>query len=274
MKEYIPFRVRLRSHLKSVLPKAVFSIVSHLWQSTGARLYNVQNVLESYTEKFLSSYPKVVQGGPFKGLQYVDKAVGSNYLHKLIGSYEGVLHPVLNQICQKNFDTIIDIGAAEGYYLIGLGQKFAGAKLIGFETESAGRELISEMYKKNDLKNELVLKGTATATNVAPFITESTLLICDCEGGELDILNLDTEEVFRKIDTAIIELHDFIRPRIKEVLIKRFSPTHTISLVPFKMADPNEFPFLAEISNRSEQYEILRERGWQEQEWMILERRI
>lgn len=273
MSEYVPVRVKIKGFLRNLLPKSLFDLINKVWIHTFARLFKVQDVLDSYTALFLQNNPKVVQGGPFTGLRYVDKAVGSNYLHKLVGSYEAVLHPVLSEIFQKRFDTVIDIGAAEGYYLVGVGQKFPGAKLVGFETESTGRELVAEMYTKNYLTNELVLEGTATPANVAPYITGATLLICDCEGGELDILNPDVEAAFAEVDTALIELHDFIRPGIKEALIERFSPTHDITLVPFKMADPSQFPFLASITNQSEQYEILRERGWQEQEWMILSRK-
>jgi Putative methyltransferase len=273
MSQYIPVRVKIKLILKRFLPQSLFKIISQLWINTFAKCFKVQDVLEKYTALFISKYPKVVQAGPFTGLNYVDKAVGSNYLHKLVGSYEAVLHPFINSLSQKRFDTIIDIGAAEGYYLIGLGRKFPEAKLVGFELEETGRNLITEMYTKNNLTNEIILEGEATVNNTAPYITENTLLICDCEGGELDILNPLLQSNFKKIDTAIIELHDFIKPGIKEALTERFSPTHKITLVPFKMADVTKFPFLASISNQTEQYEILRERGWQEQEWMLLERK-
>lgn len=273
MTSYVPVRVKIKHCLRRLLPNKLFSLVNKIWINTFAKLFKVQNIVDKYTTTFISTNPKIVQSGPFTGLAYVDRAVGSNYLHKLVGSYEAVLHPVLQKIFQNDYDTIVDIGAAEGYYLIGLGQKFPKATLVGFETETIGQELIAEMYQKNNLHNKLVLEGTATVVNVAPYITEATLLVCDCEGGEVDILNPTTEAAFLKIKTAIIELHDFIRPGIKETLIRRFSDTHAIEFVAFKMADPKNFPFLASIHDQVEQYEILRERGWQEQEWMVLERK-
>lgn len=273
MTTYIPVRVRLKNQLRLLLPKSLFAFINKVWINTFAKFFNVQNVVAKYTAEFVSKYPKVVQGGPFKGMQYVDQSVGSNYVHKLIGSYESILHPYIESLRSKHFDTIIDIGAAEGYYLVGLGQMFPDSKLVGFEIEENGRQLIKEMYEKNSLKNKLVLEGEANVNNVVPYITEKTLLICDCEGGELDILNPITEKDFSKVDTAIIELHDFIRPGIKEALTSRFSETHNIKLIPFAMANPDFFPFLASITNENEQYELRRERGWQEQEWMILEKK-
>lgn len=270
---YIPIRVRIRLFLKKVLPHFVFSVVHTVWIHTFARLFNVQGILEKHTALFLSRYPKIVHAGPFAGMKYTDKAIGSNYLHKLIGSYESVLHQYIHSLRQKNFDTIIDIGAAEGYYLVGFGKMFPHSRLVGFEIEEEGRLLIQEMYEKNNLHNKIILEGEATVNNVAPYITDSTLLVCDCEGAEVDILNPLVEKVFTKVDTAIIELHDFIRPGIKEALTERFANTHHITVVPFRTADVSEFPFLNSITNKTEQYEILRERGWQEQEWIILERK-
>lgn len=273
MSNYIPLRVRLKNFLRNLLPNSLFSIINKIWIATFARFFTVQNIVEKYTAEFISKYPKVVQGGPFKGMKYVDQAVGSNYLHKLVGSYESVLHEYVESLRTKKFDTIIDIGAAEGYYLIGLGQMFPQTKLVGFEIEESGRQLIREMYEKNNLNNNLVLEGEADVHNVAPYISDNTLLICDCEGAEFDILNPAVEEAFSKVDTAIIELHDFIRPGTKEALMANFSKTHNIKLIPFALVNPVSFPFLASISNENEQYELRRERGWQEQEWMILERK-
>jgi hypothetical protein len=273
MTQYIPLRVRARLALKKVLPTSLFNHISTIWQKTGARLFDVQGAVDKYTKQFVSKNPKIVQGGPFAGMRYVDEAVGSNYLHKLVGSYEAVLHPFIASLQGKKFDTIVDIGSAEGYYLIGLGRLFNDVTLIGYELEEKGRALTLEMAKINNIKNKLVLEGEATVTNVASVITPDTLLICDCEGAELDILNPTIEPNIANFDTAIIELHDFIRPGIKEALTERFSKTHTITIVPFVMADYSQYPFFNSITNQDERYEILRERGWQEQEWMILVRK-
>ena len=270
MNQQIPFRVLVRTRLKELLPTSLFGAVSALWQKTGARFYDVQGIVERYTKQFLATHPKVVQGGPFAGLKYVDKAVGSNYLHKLIGSYEAILHPVMREIAQKDFKTIIDIGSAEGYYLAGLGRLLPDATLVGFEIEESGRQLTEELLVLNEIHNQSKLYGEATAHNVAPVVTEKTLVICDCEGAELDILNPALEPSLATVDMYVIELHDFIRPGIKEALLERFSTTHVPEVIKFKMANPEEFPFLAGIENKQDCYELCRERGWQEQEWLIL----
>jgi hypothetical protein len=272
MENHMPARVRIRVFLKKLLPRSLFSVVSTTWRYLGARFIDVHGIVEKYTADFLTNHPKVVQGGPFKGMQYVDSAVGSNYVHKLIGSYEAVLHPYIQKLRPGSFDTVVDIGSAEGYYLIGLGRLFPDVRLVGFEMETDGRNLTQEMFVKNNLRNNLELYGEATADNIAPVLTPKTLLICDCEGAELDILDPEKCPQLLSVQSAIIELRDEFRPGIKEALIDRFTKTHRITILPFKMASPEDYPYLASIQNKNEQYELLRERGIQDQEWMILEK--
>ena len=274
MTDFLPLRVRIKLYLKNLLPKSLFSFINIVWRNTFAYFVKGQDTLLKYQNRFLNKYPKVVQAGPFQDMKYVDKAIGSSYLHKLIGSYEAILHPYIKALKDKNFDTFLDIGSAEGYYLIGFGKMFPNAHLIGFDLEETGRNLSKEMYEKNNLLNKLSLFGEATSENVAPLITEDTLLMCDCEGGEIDILDPEKFSAFKKINTAIIELHDFIRPNAKEILINRFQDTHNIKIIPFELANPADFPFFKEVDNEKDLYELRRERGCQEQEWMILERKL
>lgn len=273
MKQYIPIRVRAKLFIKKFLPESFFNAIRFVWVSSFAKLVGDNNILAKYEAIFLSKFPRVVQAGPFKGMKYVNKAIGSSYLHKLIGSYEAILHPLIKTLKGRDFDTVLDIGSAEGYYLIGFGEMFPKANLIGFEIEEKGRNLSKEMYKKNKLKNRFSLFGEANSENVSALITDKTLLICDCEGGELDILNPQDFPAFKNINTAIIELHDFLRPNIKETLTERFGDSHNINIIKFALANPEDFPFFKTIKSEKDLYELRRERGWQEQEWMILERK-
>jgi hypothetical protein len=273
MSEYLPFRVRSKLLLKKLLPTKLFDFVRLVWISFFAKMVGDKDVIAKYQKIFLSQSPKIVQEGPFKGMQYVDMAVGSSYLHKLVGSYEAILHPYISKLRKEHFDVIIDIGSAEGYYMVGFGQMFPNAELVGFELEETGRNLNRELYTKNNLTNNLTLLGEATKENVSSYITKDTLIICDCEGGEIDILDPVNASAFKNVKTAIIELHDFIRPKAKEILTERFKDTHTIAIIPFALANPDDFPFLATVTDKKDLYELRRERGCQEQEWMILERK-
>lgn len=230
-------------------------------------------VLSHHGKAFLKQYPQIVQAGPFSGMEYVSAAVGSYHLYKLIGSYEAVLHPGIDALRSEEFDTVVDIGSAEGYYLIGFGRMFPRATLIGFEPDPEGQVLTKSLYAKNALTNTLQIFGAATAQNVAQYITDNTLLVCDCEGAEIDILDPHSSPQLLKVQCAIIELHDFIRPGTKETLIARFSETHHIESISFRVPDKDAYPYLKDLDERTATDLLERERGWKEQEWLILRRK-
>ena len=74
---------------------------------------------KTFDNVFTLSFPYVVQDGPFRGMEYkCDSIWGSKY-PKLVGSYEFELQPIVRYLFQKKFDTVINIGAAEGYYAVG-----------------------------------------------------------------------------------------------------------------------------------------------------------
>src|SRR5262245_41340678 len=71
-----------------------------------------------------------VQRGPFAGMVYPDHAaVGSTLYPKLLGSYERELHQTVDDIVRLGYDTVVDIGAAEGYYAVGLAMKMPGTQV-------------------------------------------------------------------------------------------------------------------------------------------------
>lgn len=63
---------------------------------------------------------KRILAGPFRGMKYIENSHGSAYLPKILGSYEKELHKFIPRIVEEEYELILDIGAAEGYYAVGL----------------------------------------------------------------------------------------------------------------------------------------------------------
>src|SRR6516164_10354166 len=61
----------------------------------------------------------VVRSGPFEGLKYIKYSSGSPFLPKLLGNYEAVIGDWISDAIGKQYDVIIDLGCAEGYYVVG-----------------------------------------------------------------------------------------------------------------------------------------------------------
>ena len=100
-----------------------------------------------------------VASGPFRGMKYVADGVGSVYYPKLLGVYERELHPVIEAIHSLGPDRIIDIGAAEGYYAVGLAMSNPKAIVTAFEQESDGQELIRDMAARNGVVDRVHVLG-------------------------------------------------------------------------------------------------------------------
>jgi len=88
-----------------------------------------------------------VLGGPFAGMQYFANTTAQHALgvRALLGSYESELHDIVQQLINQEWDTIVDIGAAEGYYAVGFARACPKAKVIAFEGEEDARRVLSEL---------------------------------------------------------------------------------------------------------------------------------
>ena len=60
----------------------------------------------------------VVCGGPFAGLRFADSEAGFTLGPKLLGTYEKELYGIVQKIFQNQYDTIVNIGAGDGFYAV------------------------------------------------------------------------------------------------------------------------------------------------------------
>src|SRR5271166_5203781 len=71
-----------------------------------------------------------VQAGPFRGMRYIDQSHSSSLIPKWLGLYERELHDCIEEAIASPFQTVLDIGAAEGYYAVGLALRMHDARVI------------------------------------------------------------------------------------------------------------------------------------------------
>jgi hypothetical protein len=174
-----------------------------------------------------------VRGGPFVGLRYpAATAYGSSLYPKLLGSYEAELHPAFARLRTRSYDDIVDIGFAEGYYLVGLAQRFPGARVWGYDPSPAAHRLCTDLAAANALEPAcLRLQPAATPEALAPALTARALVICDCEGYEAELFASGHSDRWRRAD-LVIETHDFLVPGIAADLATRLAPTHAVEIAP------------------------------------------
>lgn len=176
-----------------------------------------------------------VQAGPFKGLIY--PALPSNAVHastipKLLGIYELELQEdIARLLSTRHYDRFIDIGAADGYYAVGIARILDSARTVAFEADPASRQALRSVCRANGLVDEIDVYGYCTADDLKKLgRSQHTLIVCDCEGGEV---NLITSEVLTALGPTdlIIETHDMVVPHCTEDLTKLLSATHDVRVL-------------------------------------------
>lgn len=193
-----------------------------------------------------------VQQGPFKGmtiLPYVSWGDGDT-ASKLLGEYESELHNAIENSILWNPDVVINVGCAEGYYIIGYGMRLPNTRLIAVDVNNSAISVTVDNGIANNVKN---IEGIVAVIN-NQWLDEicnnmsRPLIFMDCEGAELELLDLNkTKSLVRS--SIIVECHDSVINGITESLQKRFKDTHNVNMITQTTKNPYKFDFLKNLSD-------------------------
>src|SRR5687768_16036154 len=91
-----------------------------------------------------------VATGPFKGMNY-DVSYAHNGIlgMKLLGTYEKELHGAVEEIVARGYENIINLGAGEGYYAVGLARRLPQANVTAFELMEKYQQYVRELAAAN-----------------------------------------------------------------------------------------------------------------------------
>lgn len=183
---------------------------------------------------YASMLPPVVQSGPFKGMKYLRHSTGSVVLPKLIGTYEFELHPIIQSIDYKTYDQVIDIGAAEGYYAVGLSRFYQVKHMLAFEASKNGRRKLKKLARINKVFN-ISIKGKCEISTLKKNLQKGGryLIIVDIEGYEKTLLSPKQIPELRQAD-ILVELHPNQHANLEGIIRERFDETHIITKIPQK----------------------------------------
>lgn len=156
----------------------------------------------------------VIKYGPFSGLRLSKNPWwGKSDLGSMcLGIYEEEILKFLFSDQLNDRKTLIDIGAADGYYAIGLLKSKRINKAICYEISNDGQETILSNWKLNEEPGEIEINGDVfddfinknKSTDFSQCIT-----IIDIEGAEFLFLSKQILE-FIKNSYVLIEIHNWI----------------------------------------------------------------
>jgi hypothetical protein len=215
----------------------------------------------------------VVKKGPFSSMRLVDFNFSiDSILPKVSGFYEFEIHRIINRIIEKKHSHIINIGCAEGYYLVGFALKISDCQLIGFDSDVGNQELCRQNSALNSVSEKIQIYGHADESSILKLkVYQNMLFFSDCEGAELDIF---TERVIKKFRNSdfLIETHDCYRLGLTNELKMRFESTHDIQTIDFITNDRRVA--ISSISlplSRLEKFFLLEERREKDNGWIYCE---
>jgi hypothetical protein len=173
----------------------------------------------------------VVRQGPLRGLDFLLQSAEGCHVAKLLGCYEQPLQPYLERAFTEAYPTILNIGCAEGYYAVGFARRLPAARVWAFDLDEKARSVCQSLAEKNGVADRVRVGGLFQPEDFRSYIHGPTLVLCDIEGAERALLDPERAPELRSMD-VIVESHEGLAPGITEELLRRFSSSHEITLVP------------------------------------------
>lgn len=220
----------------------------------------------------------MVAHGVFAGMKLLDETAWSanDGPSKLLGHYE---RQVVEQlVLLANPDApFLDLGAADGYFAIGVLLAGLFRHSYCFELTRVGRQSLLRHAVANHVSDRLTIYGEATSQSLLTTIADlkSGTILCDIEGGEFELFTEVLLEECRRFN-IIIELHAKLARQgesQRESLIKRASRHFNVDLL--RPSSP-DFKLYPELDALPDDYRLLAfsEARTSIGEWLVLTPRL
>ena len=168
--------------------------------------------------------------GPLAGLEFISQSAEGCHIAKLLGCYEQPLQTHVEAAMDADYDAIINIGCAEGYYAVGMARKLKKTKTYAYDTNEEAQHACKELAEKNGVSDRVEVGAYFSHADFENFEGRKTFLFCDIEGAEVELLDPKFANSLTSMD-IIVEAHEGDRPGTVSLLIERFKETHSIEFV-------------------------------------------
>ena len=196
----------------------------------------------------------------------------------LLGLYEKEVMEELSK-ASKNYDYLIDLGAADGYYAIGCLVSGMFDKTYCYEISEQSRKHLASNSSLNGVSDKIDINGIATNDFFKGLLAknvnlEKCLLLCDIEGGEFELFDNDVLEAFQH-STIIIEIHEWHENGLEryQKLRDRASRFFDISELKTTSRDLSPYPEVASL-NDNDRWLLCSEGRHHLMTWLVLKPKV
>ncbi|WP_296020002.1 hypothetical protein [uncultured Agrobacterium sp.] len=192
-----------------------------------------------------------VAHGPFKGLLLgadTHWGEGADRGGMILGLYEQEILNIVDEIPAR-YRTFIDLGAADGYYGLGMLVNNRFHTSYCYEITERGREVIAANAVLNGVADRVIIRGEATRefyNDLPAEVRDQSLVLVDIEGAEFDLIDAGTFAAFSKA-MIVIEIHDWMVENGPEKMAKLqvdAARTHRVTEIKMGARDLSGIPEL------------------------------
>ena len=169
-----------------------------------------------------------VMSGPFQGMNFYFNDTLGCYAPKLLGVYEMEMHSFIREAIAKQYEAVINIGCAEGYYAVGFATTMPNSIIHAHDIDEKLQAVTSRVAQKNNVQDRVKIGGLFDGSRFAEFKGKRTLVFCDIEGAERELIDPAAYPELLNMD-VLLECHECFILGLREIMAKRFEKTHTIT---------------------------------------------
>jgi hypothetical protein len=185
-----------------------------------------------------------VLSGAFQGLAFHREGILYHDVPLLLGLYEAELTQVIENVIDASPNLVINVGAAEGYYAIGLARRLSSTTIQAFEMSDKRQNILKQNAALNGVSEQIQLRGHCSPEILEDCLGQSkdAVVICDVEGYEAELLDPDIVPALKTV-SILVELHEFVCPGITDMLGERFGASHRIEHIKQETLPASVFPY-------------------------------
>lgn len=163
-------------------------------------------------------------------MDFLTKSAEDCHTPKLLGCCEQPLHAFIEQAIGEAYPNVVNLGCAEGYYAVGMATRMPSTQVFAYDQNQMAQAVCEDLARKNGVSSRMFVDESFGKSDFSAFVGKKTLVICDIEGAELELLDRMDSPELRGMD-LIVESHECIIPGVTKALIERFRQSHAIDLI-------------------------------------------
>ncbi len=262
-------RDRLRRWLETGLGEPGRALLAWRTRGQAERLLRRRGLAAPAARLAARLQDRVVRG-PFAGMLYPRRRGDIVHAAKLLGAYECELHGALEALLARHPTLVVNVGAGDGYYAVGLAHRLRaprvesglpaaardGPLVLAVDPDPLARRACRDTARRNGVADLVLPLARIDTAALEGRIRPRTagggrraaghaLVLVDAEGFEDELLDPARAPALAHAD-LLVETHDFARPGVAARLTARFATTHDVRTIAIASRATADFPELAE----------------------------